>query len=58
MLSYNAKGHSTPLSGAKIDGVTTNAKGVATITARHDRQAEADRSAKGYIRSEATVSVR
>jgi hypothetical protein len=58
VLSYNAKGHSTPLSGAKIDGVTTNAKGVATITARHTGKLKLTASAKGYIRSEATVSVR
>jgi hypothetical protein len=55
---YNAKGHSKPLSGAKIDGVKTNRRGVATIPATHRGKLKLTSSAKGYIRSEATVSVR
>jgi hypothetical protein len=55
---YTTKGRSKPLAGAKIDGRTTNGNGVARITPRHTGKLKLTASAKGYIRSEATVSVR
>jgi hypothetical protein len=55
---YNAKGRSKPLSGAAIDGVKTNGNGVAKITPSHTGKLKLTASAKGYIRSEAAVSVK
>jgi hypothetical protein len=55
---YTDAGKAKALKGIKIDGATTNAKGIATITASKRGKLRLKASPKGYIRSAAiTVKV-
>jgi hypothetical protein len=58
VVSYTAKGRAKPLSGATVDGATTNAQGKATITPTRTGRLRLTASRTGYIRSAAaTVTV-
>ena len=58
VVYYTAAGKAKPLTGVKIDGATTGANGIATITPTKQGKLRLKASAKGYIRSAAvTVKV-